>query len=141
MRASFYICVPGAHYKFKNAFLGKHYVKMHDFCVIAIPVSMSAIIVAFPNKKKEKYRSHTHYTDNTDLIATWKTHHGDECKTHDFFIRRSEGGKRKLSSKGWGYPSNLSKTSPENTQLSMSPTRTSPKSFCKNLEQRRKKKG
>ena len=25
MRASFYICVPGTHYKFKNAFFGKHF--------------------------------------------------------------------------------------------------------------------
>ena len=25
MRASFCICVPGTHYKFKNAFLGKHF--------------------------------------------------------------------------------------------------------------------
>ena len=49
---------------------------------------------------------------STDVIATWKDHHGDECKTYDFFIKQSKGGKRKLSSKGQGCPSKLSKTSP-----------------------------
>ena len=39
MRVSFYICIPRLHYKFENAFFGKHFfVKMHDICVNAIPV-------------------------------------------------------------------------------------------------------
>ena len=24
-----------------------------------------------------------HYTNSTDVIATWKAHHGGECKTYD----------------------------------------------------------
>ena len=55
--------------------------------------------------KNKKYRSHTHYTNNTDVITTWKAHHGDECKNDDFFIKQSKGVKRKLSSKGRGRPS------------------------------------
>ena len=47
------------------------------------------LIVAFP-KNKKKYRSHTHYTNNTDVIVTWKAHHGDECKTYEFFIKQSK---------------------------------------------------
>ena len=38
MRASSYICIPGAHYKFKNAFFWETLcIKMHDFCINAIP--------------------------------------------------------------------------------------------------------
>ena len=74
--------------------------------------------------KRKKYHSHTHYTNNTDVITSWKAHDGDECETCAFFIKRSKGGKRKLSTKGRGRPSKLSKTSPENRQLPLSPTRT-----------------